>query len=226
MPAQIPGLLGDNPIFKLLNAEQQAQAAEIAHKRSYQKGAFLALNGDIWPYLFMVVEGQVECVKESPEGRQLVVLTLQPGDIFWGLAFFNDDAASPVTLATSEDTTVVLWSRDHLLPLLLSESTALWQLCQLMIRHMQRVSQIVEGLAFQPVAGRLANLLLDQFVDLGETSMNRNLTLDQIAAKIGTTREQTCRALYQFSDRGLIHITRTEFKLIDQDGLAEVAGKA
>jgi hypothetical protein len=44
-----------------------------------------------------------------------------------------------------------------------------------------------------------------------------------MAAYIGTTNEMVCRALYRFSDEKLIHITRTEFALNDEAGLAQLA---
>lgn len=226
MDGNLRVLLAQNPVFGLLDARQQARAMQRAFQHNYQEGAYLTFNGDVWPYLFMVTRGQVDGMKESNEGRQLIVVSLHPGNIFWGLAFFNDAAANPVSLHSVTDSEIYRWSRADLLPILQDEPNALWRLCQQMTHYMLQASQIVEGLAFQPVAGRLARLLLDQFSDAGQQSMDRSLTLDQLAAKIGTTREQVCRALYQFSDRDLIHITRTEFTLINEDGLADMAGKS
>ncbi|MBN2469107.1 MAG: Crp/Fnr family transcriptional regulator [Anaerolineae bacterium] len=225
MDKNLEELMVQNPVLGLLDAQQQAAAIQCAFQHHYQKHAYLTFYGDSWPYLFMLTQGLVDGVKESPEGRQLIVRSLRPGDIFWGLAFFTDEATNPVSLLAITDIEIFRWSRDDLLPILQQNSNALWRLCQQMTQYMQHASQIVDGLAFQPVAGRLARLLLDQFSDSGQNSMDRNLTLDQLAAKIGTTREQVCRALYQFSDRDLIHITRTEFTLINADGLAQVAGQ-
>ena len=92
-----------------------------------------------------------------------------------------------------------------------------------MIQRMQRASAIVEELAFQPVSGRLARLLLDDFENAGEAAIARRLTLDEMAARVGTTREMVCRALYRFADKKLIDVTRTEFTLTDKDGLARIA---
>jgi hypothetical protein len=54
--------------------------------------------------------------------------------------------------------------------------------------------------------------------------MERDLTLDDMAARIGTTREMVCRALYRLSDDPDRHITRTEFTINNPDALAQVAG--
>jgi CRP-like cAMP-binding protein len=98
-----------------------------------------------------------------------------------------------------------------------------WELCRLMIQRMQRASAIVEGLAFQPVSGRLARLLLNDFISVGDAAITRHMTLDEMAARVGTTREMVCRALYRFADKKLIDVTRTEFVLTDKNGLAQVA---
>jgi len=223
MSGSLEQLLAHNTILAELNHTQRDLAAKRALRRHFPAGTFIIQYGDVWPFLFIVGAGAVDAVKESPDGRQLIVLTLAPGDLFWGLAFFNDGMQTPVALVAQEATDLYLWPREALLPLLLETPRALWRLSQLMVMRMAQASQIVEGLAFQPVSGRLARFLLDQFAHAGEPSLERTLTLDEIAARIGSTREMVCRALYQFSDKNYIRITRTEFKLIDEGGLAEIA---
>lgn len=215
--------LTQNRVFRLLTDEQRAELAAGTVQRQYRKGEIISLYGDVWPFLLLVMEGRVQAVKESSEGRQLMVLALNPGEIFWGLAFFNDDAAMPVTLIAAEDSRLVLWPREAVLPALLANSPALWALTQLMVRRMQQASQIVEGLAFQPVAARLARLILREFGGVAEQPVARSLTLDEMAAMVGSTREMVCRILYRFADENLIEVTRTEFKLTDEQGLARLS---
>jgi CRP-like cAMP-binding protein len=86
-----------------------------------------------------------------------------------------------------------------------------------------RASTVVEGLAFQPVAGRLAGLLVAFSAGREAEPIPRSLTLDEIASRIGTTREVVCRFLHRFADEGLIDITRTEFVVHDQVRLEELA---
>ena len=99
-----------------------------------------------------------------------------------------------------------------------------WHLCQLMIKRMQLASEIVEELAFQPVMSRLAGFLLDISGKTEEEYIARDYTLDEMAARIGTTREMVCRHLYRFAEQGAIDINRTEFKIIDR-GLLENQAK-
>ena len=210
--------------FAYFDETSMAEITSLAHQRRFDKGEFVTLHGELWPYLILMKEGTLHAVKESEEGRNLVVLTLAPGDVFWGLTFFDGDSTMPVSLQADKSGSLIFWSRDDLLPFFLANGEALWSLCGLLVTRMKQASNIVESLAFQPVAGRLAKLMLERYGRTGEDPVARDLTLDTMAAYVGTTREMVCRILYQFSDENLIHITRTEFSITNQEGLAALAG--
>ncbi|MDT8305554.1 MAG: Crp/Fnr family transcriptional regulator [Anaerolineae bacterium] len=211
-------------LFSALNAAEQERWLEQGIRRTYAAGQIFVPRGTVWPYLFLVQSGKVQAEKESLEGRRLQVLTVNPGEVFWGTAFFLEDSRMPVSLEAVVESSLYLWPRERLLPLLLENSKALWHLSQVMVSRMTRASEIVEDLAFQPVAGRLARLLLERYGVTGSASMERDLTLDDMAARIGSTREMVCRALYRFSDDDLIQITRTEFTINKPSALAQLAG--
>ena len=219
---ELASLLKKNPIFTSLAGNDLELMARQSVSRKYEKGEKVILYGDVWPYLFLVGQGSVDAVKESGEGRTLMVSAFSAGNIFWGLAFFQEDAPMPVTLEASEASQLFLWSRERLEPILFRNGRAGWELCRLMAGRMQRASAILEEMAFHPVAGRLARLLLDHFEMAGDAAISRHLTLDEMASRIGSTREMVCRALYSFSDKNLIDVTRTEFVLTNRDGLARL----
>jgi len=215
--------LHTHPVFASLGTEDLNLLAKLAISRELQKGEVLALQGDVWPYLFFVAEGELDAVKGSREGRSLLVTTFGKGELFWGLAFFQDDAPLLATLEANRPSHVFLWPRQHIEPIFIEHGRMSWDLCHVMIQRMQHASAIVDDLAFQPVAGRLAHLLLDHFTTAGDQTIERSLTLDDMATRIGTTREMVCRVLYRFSDKKLIDVTRTEFVLTDRDGLSRLA---
>lgn len=220
---QLTELLRIHPVFSSLDEAVRSLLVEHAVRRELKKGERLVMQGDVWPYLFLVAEGELDAVKVSGEGRNLLVTTFGAGELFWGLAFFLDSAPLLATLEAHVPSRVYLWPRDCIEPVFIKHGRMSWELCRLMIQRMQRASAIVEELAFQPVSGRLARLLLDDFKSAGEAAIGRHLTLDEMAARIGTTREMVCRVLYRFADKKLIDVTRTEFVLTDKDGLVRVA---
>jgi len=217
--------LSQNPIYSQLKKEDRKILASTAISRRVAAGQSLLNYGDIWPYFFLVVDGRITAIKESVDGRSLIIETFKPGDIFWGVAFFIDQAPMPVRLVSEAESHLLMWLKNDLQPILERNGPALWALSVLMTSRMQHASSIVDDLAFQPVAGRLAGFLIDQFGDLPGERVSRDLTLDEMAAYVGSTREMVCRILQRFANQGLIDITRTEFTFTDREGLKQLARK-
>lgn len=209
--------LSDNQLFEKFSQNELDRLIGASIEKSYPKDQWITHYGSDWPYLFLVEQGQVTALKESPEGRSLVVITLEEGEVFWGVGFFKEGIGMPVALVANQETRLRLWSREKLQPFMIEKGQFTWDLAQLMAERMMRASRILEELAFQPVAGRLAHLLLEQFEDQSGDTVSRDLTLDDMAARIGSTREMVCRHLYHFADKGAILINRTEFQVTDQE---------
>ena len=217
-------IIHNTPLFAQLPQNTLEDLTTSAIHRSYRAREMIVYQGDVWPNLFLVVEGEIHAVKESLEGRALIATTLAPGDIFWGLAFFIKEAPMPVMLQASSPALIYIWTRDRLVPIIQDNGSMSWHLCQLMIQRMQLASEIVEELAFHPVMSRLAGFLLDISSKSEEEYIARDFTLDEMAARIGTTREMVCRHLYRFAEQGAIDINRTEFKITNR-GLLEDQAK-
>jgi len=218
-------LYKNNQLFSSLVLQELEELDLLSITRKYPRGQWVTHYGSDWPYLFLVERGEVTALKESPEGRSLVVITLNAGDVFWGTGFFKEGMGMPVALEANRETSLRLWPREKLQPFMVRKGKFTWDLAQLMVERMMRASSILETLAFQPVAGRLALLLLGQFEDQMGDTLTRDMTLEEMAARIGSTREMVCRHLYHFADQGAIQINRTEFKIMDRDLLNELAGR-
>jgi len=215
-------LIARHPVFASLEKEEITRLVSMGRPRRYRQGEFVIRQGDAWPAIFLILSGLVTARKASFKGRSLTVTSLGKGDLFWGLAFFLEGTPMPVSLEASEDTQLYLWQRADLFPFVLEHGQVSWELSRLTVQRMAQASEIIETLAFQPVAGRLARFLVD--ISPEENSpVARSLTLDEIAARVGSTREVVCRFLQRFANDGLINITRTEFVINNLDGLKEVS---
>lgn len=223
--SNLANTLGKNPIFSHFSETELTGLLESAVQRRYPAGQWIVHYGDTWPYLFVVRAGKVNAIKESLEGRSLLLETFHPGDVFWGLAFFLPEQPMPAALVAEEDCELLLWSSESIQPLIKQNGTLAWELSRLVVQRVLRASALVEELAFLPVAGRLANLLLERYPAAQGETLARDLTLDEIAARIGSTREMVCRLLYRFAESGAIHINRTEFRITDPEILVSFAQK-
>lgn len=212
--------LARNRVLAQLDDADLEKMDASAQVRKFYNGDWIVHHGDVWAHLFFIQKGQVTAIKESPEGRSLTLATFGEGEIFWGLAFFIENAPMPAALKATQDSELLLWSRDDVMPLVLSNGKLSWELSRLVIQRVQFASEIVEQLAFRPLAGRVARLLLEQY-PASQSVVHRHLTLDEMASRVGTTREIVCRILYRFAEQGAIQINRTEFTFLDRGLLEE-----
>ncbi|MCB2160528.1 Crp/Fnr family transcriptional regulator [bacterium] len=191
--------------------------------RKYPKNDFVTHRGDVWPYLLYITSGTLEAIKESTQGRSFVVETFQPGEFFWGIALFEGDKPNPVAIRAAEDSEILIWDKSKIQAAIVENPEFAWSLFSLLALKMDRVSELLEGLVFLPLASRLANLLIDQSKEAVAEYISRDLTLDDMAARIGTTREMVCKILYKFSDQGILQLERTQFKITDIQQLESLA---
>jgi CRP-like cAMP-binding protein len=220
---KIVDCLSQAPVFSKLRERDLEDIAAGAIEKKYSKDEFVCWQGEIWPYVAYIASGRLEWAMVSPEGRRQVVFTLRPCDVIWGHSAV-DGLAMPASLEAREDSLLYLWERETILPYLKRNAEAAWEVSMILIAYMRQVREVVYGFAFHPVAGRLARLLLTHYDIKDEKPAPRNLTLDQMADTVGTTRELVSRTLHRFADEGLIRVNRMEFAFLDRDKLEDLAG--
>jgi len=221
----VNNIVSNHQVFTSLNSSKVEAILQAGSTINYKKNDIITHAGDIWPYLFIVVSGSVMAVKESPEGRSLIVEHFNSGDLFWGLAFFQEKAPMPATLVAHKASRLYLWNIETLKSFILANGPFSWELSRLMVTRLLRASEILEEIAFQPVAGRLARLLINLYQQENNPQIERALTLDEMAARINSTREMVCRLLHRFSEDQAIDITRTSFRIKDVSVLEKYTEK-
>lgn len=196
------------------------ELAKLAIRRDLPRGEFLCHQGYVWQNAFWVASGRMRWTMLSAGGQEHTLFVLEPGKVFWSHSLF-DDEPMPASLAATKHSTVYVWHRDVILPILYRNPEALWEINRTLVRTMRRAREIIYGLAFHPVAGRIAKLLLQESGEDSKT-VERDWSLDELATMVASTPEVVCRVLHQFADEGLLGITRTRITLHDREGLERV----
>ena len=66
-------------IFTGLEPHQIARLESEAEICRFEAGRWITQYGDIWPFFFFMNQGEVTDIKESFEGRSLILTTLHAG---------------------------------------------------------------------------------------------------------------------------------------------------
>lgn len=215
--------LSQAPVFSKLTERERAELSTVAVERKYGRDEYVCWQGEVWPYVAFIASGRLEWAMLSPEGRRQVVFALEPCEVVWGHSVV-DGLLMPASLEVRADALLYLWERDVILPFIYRNAQAAWDVSRILINYMRNVREVVYGFAFHPVAGRLARLLLTHYHPVDRQPAPRNLTLDQMADTVGTTRELVSRTLHRFADEGMIRVNRLEFAFLDREKLENLAG--
>jgi len=210
--------LSQAEVFEKFTPREREELARLATRRVLTKGSILCWQGDLWPHVLYIASGLLKAVINSPDGGVYVVSTWEDGVGFWGHTLFDDDGM-PSTIEAVEDTIVYQWQGNEILELAFSNSEVVRALMRHWIRLIRERKKSIYNLVFSPVAGRLAKLVIDKFVDAKSPTVQRDLTLEEMAAMIASSPEVICRILYQFQDSGFLHVDRATITLRDRQGL-------
>ena len=206
--------LAKAPVFKKLTDMDREELARLAEAKTYRKGEFVCWQDEIWPKVLYIDSGRIDWTMLSPDGKRQIIFRMHAGDVVWGHSIF-DDQPMPASLKVTSRCHVYQWSGEAVLPIVSRIVEAVWDVSSLLVRSMRYVREVVYGFAFHSVSGRLARLLLSHYQPEEGQSVARDLTLDEMAAIVGSTRELVCKVLYRFADAQIIKINRTKFSFTD-----------
>lgn len=223
---QMARRLGRIRVFNQLPETECLAMVQEGQRLRLEAEEYLFHQGDVWPRVLFVLDGELRWEMLSLSGREHVLFTVGPDDVFWGHSLFDDDPM-PASLVASKQSEGIVWDRKTILPHLFAYPRALWEVTKMQVETMRRAREIIYGLAFQPVSVRLASLLLESFGDHGaQATIERDFTLNDMAAMVASSPEVVCRILHQFQANGVLEVTRAHITLRDPEGLANIVEKA
>ena len=210
--------LSQTKVFNKFPSAVCSDLARLATVRNLAPGEFCCHQGDLWPYVLFLADGALQWSMLSIGGREHVLFMLSPDEVFWGHSIF-DDQPMPASLMATRPSISYRWHRDVIVPYLYRYPETMWELACVLTSTMRKAREIIYGLAFQPVAARFASLLLERFSDPDDKSVQRDLTLSAIAARVAASPEVVCRILHQFQSDGVLEVTRATITLFDREAL-------
>jgi CRP/FNR family transcriptional regulator, nitrogen oxide reductase regulator len=94
MPSRdVPGILrhlAHVPLFEGVPDETLARIVGLAHSKEIESGSFFFSEGDPAESFFVLTNGRVKLTQLTPEGHQIALRLVGPGDAFGGVGAFGD----------------------------------------------------------------------------------------------------------------------------------------
>ena len=228
-PAEKRRLLSETPFFAAFPPAQRDALAAHLTERSHDDGDTVFLRGDESTSLMIVASGRVALRLTSPQGREILLAILEPGEIFGEMSLLDGRGRSADAVAFGPCRLLSLDRRD-MLPVLQDSPEACIRLLELLSTRLRRTSDQLEGVALMTLPSRLARLLLTlsdthgarQNAE-GEVLLPLALSQRDLGQLIGASREKVNLQLGRWSAEGLLRRQEGALVICDTDGLADIA---
>lgn len=164
-----------------------------------------------------VLSGGLRVVKAAPNGRELPLYRVTPGEtcIISSACLLGHAPYNARGIAEVETRLLLLPKADF--QALLGEAAFRDFVFTLFSERIADLMQLIEEVAFRKLDQRLAALLLGKGPRL-------HVTHQQLADELGSVREIVSRLLKGFAEQGLVALAREQVDILDPAGLRRLAG--
>ncbi|HEX9984080.1 MAG TPA: Crp/Fnr family transcriptional regulator [Thermoanaerobaculia bacterium] len=196
------------PLFSDLDERELQSIAAVAKTRRYAKDDVIFHADESGDVFCLIREGQVKITMISPEGKEIILSLLGPGDFFGEMALLDDEPRSATVVATEPLELVTIWRSDFL-QILAENFDITKKVLGELSKRLRSASSRIESLATMDVYGRLARFFLDLARDSGKVLDNGYVAVTRpthqaIANMIGTSRETVSRLIHDLMRQNLL----------------------
>ena len=175
--------------------------------RSYPKNAIIVSEGDRTDSLYVILDGRVKVYVSDDAGHDVVLLTQGAGEYFGEMVL--DEGPRSASVMTLEPSRLLVVPHKEFRELIANNPTFALNLLEKLIARVRSLTASVKSLALMDVYGRVARLLLELAEDGdGGLVIAQRLTQQDIASRIGASREMVSRILKDLSTGGYLTQSR------------------
>lgn len=208
--------------FRHILPEELEQIISLGKVQSYSSGAAIIQEAYPSAGLFVLLSGQVQLCKLSPQGQNAILAVFDPVIMFNEVAAL-DGGPNPVTAVAVEDSVAWHLDAEHLELLILRHPQVGLGLLRILAARNRRLVTQFEDLSFRSVLARAAKLLLELSFDGAQPIDRRKHPVHQMAAQIATVSEAFSRTLGVFRASAVVRCSRSSIEVVNPDRLREIA---
>jgi len=182
-------------------------AALAAHgnTRPFRGNAILINEGDAGDSLYIVLEGRLRVYASSEDGRDVVLSEHGPGEYVGELSL--DGKVRSASVKTLVPSVCCVVPGSELRSFVAEHPDFGVHLSQKLTRMVRRLTEQVKSLALQDVYGRMVRVLTELSDPSGsERVVREKLTQQDIAERVGSSREMVNRVMKDLSSGGYVSV--------------------
>ena len=198
--------LKDVGLFGGLSDEDSSNVAGLMTSHNFEKGDKIVETSDPGDALFVIQSGKVKVALLGKNDKELILDFLESGDFFGEMSLVDGEPRSANVICMNKCTVLRLDRREFLRAVRTYPTVAINIMTELCVR-LRKADSTLGSLALLDVFGRVARFVLEKADEEGEDReeglwIQKLPSQQQMANRLGTSRETVSRALSEFHKRG------------------------
>jgi CRP-like cAMP-binding protein len=215
------------PLFEGLPADTLVRIVGLAHARPLEAGELFFSEGDQAEAFFVLTSGRVKLAQLTPDGHQVVLRLIGPGDAFGGVGAFGEPTY-PVSAEAVEASVALAWMSTTMRQLLETEPRIAVNAVRFVSGRLHDLQQRYRQAMTERVERRVARALLRLVHDAGRrvedgVEITFPVSRQDIAEMTGTTLYTVSRLLSAWEEQGIVRSGRQRIVLTKPHALVAIA---
>lgn len=228
MDAEIIELVRTSSLFREINTESLDLALASALQRSIEDDGYFFMQGDPATHAYVLVQGRVKMTQVTPNGQQITLRIITPGQTYGGVSLLNPDLGYPASAQAAQDSVALAWDTRSLRALVAKDPTVSFNVMKLMHGYITELQDRQSALTSEKVEQRIARTLLKLAAQSGRKVaegilIDIPLSRQDVAEMTGTTLFTVSRTLKVWERQGLLYVGRERVVIREPHGLVRIA---
>jgi len=224
----IQEIIRQSSLFQQATPAVLTQALALGVSRSVEEDGYFFMQGDPATHAYVLLSGRVKMLQITPNGQQITLRIMTPGQTYGGIALLNPPDGYPATAQAVENSTALAWNTAQLRELAGKEPSISMNTMQLMHGYITELQERQQALVSERVEQRIARILLKLAAQSGKKVdegglIDMPLTRQDVAEMSGTTLFSVSRTLNEWERNGLLKIGRERVVIREPHGLVRIA---
>src|SRR5262245_28109777 len=212
------------PLFEHLDPDECRRLEARSRARSFPQRSTIYFPDEPGECVLLLTRGRVKIRALTPDGRELILAFIDPGELFGELAVL-DEAPRGEHAEAAADSHVLAIPRSEVLWLMSRRPDVALSVTKLIGLRLRRVENRLKNILFRSNRERTVAVLLELLGSHGRAEGGRweidlRLSHQELANLIGSTRETVTLTLGQLQREGLIAVNRRRITVLNRDRLA------
>jgi len=192
-------------LFEGLSTQQLEELVENSTMRSFAKNTLVVSQGDETDSLYVIIEGTVDVFLQNDTGKEIIINSLGPCDSFGELAPLGH-IPRQASIITKSACVFSVISRQVFMESLLTKPSVSMKIIELLVKRIQDLTEDLSSVALDDVYHRVVRVLYKHSEEVQGKLVTDRLTQQDIANRVGATREMVHRILKELKAGDYISI--------------------